>query len=353
MAKKTVEVLSKEQVKKLKSVGIEAKDAADARKKLLKKLAEKDIDGVDDDPLEELIEMWAAMYEPDEEEAEEEEETEEEESDEESDDEDEEEEEDDDDSDNPEEEEYDELEEEEAEEEEEEKPVKKAVKKAAPAPVAKKPAPAVAKKPEVKKVEKKAAPKTAKKETSARGEAFDSQNEDHMALIEDFVDQNNTEETEVKVLKQGVTVFATLESAKKALFSFDRLKVVDGGIVGDLFFNALKGKEEVEENVEIPDDKEIKNFNPNLCFVSKVTMEEVGEILSEDLVGKMMKKLKQADNRAVSNRKKLEEKMKETDKSAKKPVAKAEAAPVKKSVAPVVAKKPVVAETKKPLLKKK
>jgi len=59
MAKLDKEI--KEQLKELGVVGV--KTEAEARKLLIKKLTEVDVDGVDDETLEELTEMWESFYE--------------------------------------------------------------------------------------------------------------------------------------------------------------------------------------------------------------------------------------------------------------------------------------------------
>lgn len=324
--------LDKATIKRLSAVGIEALSEEGARAKLLKKLAENDIDNVDEDPLDDLIDMYKQFHEEpaaeeeaaDEEEAAEEEATEEEAEE-----------------GHEEEEEYDEAAEEvddeeaaeeEAEEEsdEDEKPAKATAKPAV------KPG-----KPQVGAAAK--APKTVR----VKGTAWNKDNEAHVKMIQKpFVKNEDYSDLEFKMLKQGFTAYEELTSAKRALFSYDRVKITDKGLVGDLFFNALKGKEEVEEHVDLGDlDREFKNFNPNLIFVPRVSPEEANAILANnDLLTHMRSKVEAADKKAVAARKKMEEKMKEGEKKpapTAKVAPKAATAPVKKAAPTPVAKKPV------------
>lgn len=334
--------LDKATIKRLSAVGIEALSEEGARAKLLKKLAENDIDNVDEDPLDDLIDMYKQFHEEPEAEAEEEaaddeeaaeeasEETEEE--------------------GHEEEEEYDEAaeeveeeetaEEEAEEEDEDEKPAKATAK---PAVKPGKPQVGAAAKATAKPAVAKA-PKTVR----VKGAAWNKDNEAHVKMIQKpFVKNEDYSDLEFKMLKQGFTAYEELTSAKRALFSYDRVKITDKGLVGDLFFNALKGKEEVEEHVDLGDlDREFKNFNPNLIFVPRVSPEEANAILANnDLLAHMRGKVEAADKKAVAARKKMEEKMKEGEKKpapAAKVAPKAAPAPVKKAApAPVAAKKPV------------
>ena len=302
MAKK-VTTLTAAQTKQLASLGIKAKSEDDAKKQLIKALAEEQVTDVESEPLSELIDMYEAFYEA-EEEVEEEEVEEDEDS-------------------HEEEEDYDEVAEEEEEDEEEEveeddeeeeeddeEPKKKVTSKKAPvkkAPISKKTVPT------------RKAP--VKKEASrSRVTVWSKEDPKHVeAIQEPFVDRY--EDLEIKLLKNGFTAWAPLEATKRAIFSYDRLRFnAEDELIGDLFFNALKGLEEVEENVELGDiDREFKNFNANLVFVPRVNVEEVNQILAaNDLIMTMQQRLESQDKRAVASRKRLEEKMRESDKSNKK-----------------------------------
>ena len=304
--------LDKKQIKTLASLGITAVSEEGARKKVLAELAKSEITGVDDDSLEDIIDMLKTLKaesEPEEETTEEEAATEEEET-----------------YDEAAEEEADEEEDEEEEEEEEEEDeapaatVKKTVAKAPPAKAA----------PAAKAVTK-AAPKAAAKTTTPRlkGEPFSSANAEHVKALINPV-KKAYPDLEIKVLKQGYTAFQELTSAKRALFGFDRVKLVDGEWRGDFFLNAMKGLEEVQEHVDLGElDAEFKNFNPNLIFIPRVTQADIDTILeANDLLAYMKGKAEAADKRAVANRKKMEETM-TTKAAAAKPAVKG--APVAKT----------------------
>lgn len=336
----TTTKITAEQLKRAAALGIKAKDADGVKKELIKELAKQDVEGVEGESMDELLEMYEAFFEAETEETEEDEV-------------------------NQLAEEADDEEEEEEEEEVVAKPKAKVVAKPVAAPV--KAAASVAKKP---------AP--AKKEATEKLSAWSSEEKGSKKALQPIIDL--FPDAEIKWLKQGLTVFFLGKSSKKAIISFDRVKVAaDGTVVGDLFFNALKGKDEVHQHVG--EDKPFKNFNANLLFLSKLPIDEAVEILEEgDLIAHMNKTLASADKRAVVNREKLEEKISGTKEVAKpaKTVTKAKAVVeeeeeeevpvVKKKVvaaAPVKAvKKPVVVEeeeqeeeeapvAKKPLLKKK
>jgi hypothetical protein len=276
--------ITADQLKRAIALKLKAKDAAGIKAELIKKLAENDVEGVDGETIDELMDMYEAFVnvKTEEAEAEEEEAEEEEES--------------------TEEEEVEELAE---EEEEEEAPAKKPATKAAPAKTApaapvKKAAPAPVAKKEVPAAKKeKAAP-------AIKYSAWNSEEKGSKKQLQPIIDL--FEGAEVKWLKQGITLFFPGKSSKKAIISFDRVKVAeDGTVVGDLFFNALKGKEAVVEH--LGEDKEFKCFNTNLWFLSKMEVAEAVEILSETegLIDHMTKTLADADKRAVKNREKLEE----------------------------------------------
>jgi outer membrane biosynthesis protein TonB len=307
--------LDKKQIAKLGELGITAKSVEDAHKQLIKLLAENGVDGVDDETLAELMDMYEAFYDSDDssededlEEAAEDAEEEDEEAAE--DDEDEVEEEDD----------EEEVEEDEEEDEDEEEAPKKApAKKAAPKAPVKKAAPT---KPAPKAPVKKA------KASRAIGEYFSKDNDEHVEMLREPFLENDMFEGKIddfKLLKLGFTAYKEGESAKRAVFSYDRLKIVDGAVVGDLFFNALKGRDEVEENVDLGDvDREFKNFNLNLLFIPKVSPEEVLQILeSNDLLDKMCSRIGAADKKAVKAREKMEQKMAEKTKKVPAPTKKA------------------------------
>ena len=216
---------------------------------------------------------------------------------------------------------------EEVEEEEEETPAPKK-----PTIGSKKPVVAAKTAVPVKKV---AAPKKDVVAKAPKGEAFSSDNQEHVDMLAPFVELFPEDKFEFKILKRGFTAFALLKSAKKAIVSVDRLSIVDGVLVGDLFFNALKGQEEVTKHVG-DHDKGFKQFNNNLIFIPKLTQEEIMEVMNDELMKVMMTKLQVIDKRLAANKEKLEEKIKGEE--PKKAVATAPGTVVKKKTI-VLAKK--------------
>ena len=329
--------LDKKQIAELGKLSITVKTGTseEATKILIKKLADEGVDDTDGEDLNSLMQMYESFVET--EESEEEEETEEEEES------------------HEEEEEYDELAEESEEEEEQPKknvkkpaaPVKKSTKKVEveeeeeieeeeeekpkkPTKIAvagKLIAKNTGGKPTPKQPEKKAAKKTVSKSIL---EQFDSENEDHIEMLQPLVDAFPKLNVEMKLLKKGATLFALMKSSKKAVISFDRVRIVEGEMKGDLFFNILKGREEVEKMIET--DKDFKNFNANLLFLSQVTIEEALELFSKEFVKLASDRLSNTDKRLTQAREKFENELKSDNKKA---ASKAPIGKVVKKVEPV------------------
>ena len=163
---------------------------------------------------------------------------------------------------------------------------------------------------------------TVKKETvkkeRVKGELFDRSDESHMKLLKKKVLNSSVfNGLEAVVLSHGVTAYQTGASARRAVFSYDYLRITPEGIIGSLFFNALKGREETLEKVDLSDfeDRELKDFNHNLCFIPRVNVEEVEKLLAANKLLDLMKsKVAKIDQKATTNRKKLEEQMIEKEK---------------------------------------
>ena len=320
--------LDKKQIAELAKLGITVKAGTTeaAEKILVDKLAKEGVDDTEGEDFNSLMQMYESFVDEVEESDEEEEETHEEE------------------------EEYEELAEESEEEEEEEEKPKKNVKK--PVAPVKKPTKKVVEeeeeeldeeeideddeeedekpkkvtkiavagkviakntggKPTSKQPEKKAV----KKATKSAVEQFDSENEEHVELLQPLVDAFPKLSTEMKLLKKGMTLFALMKSSKKAVISYDRVRIVEGEMRGDLFFNILKGREEVEKMIET--DKEFKNFNPNLLFLSQVSIEEALELFSKEFVKLASDRLSNTDKRMTQAREKFEKDLIADNKKAK------------------------------------
>lgn len=311
--------LEKKQIAELGKLGITSKKstAEDAKEILIKKLAEQGVDDTDDEDLHSLMQMYESFVDLENEEEPEDEES------------------------HDEEEEYEELAEEveEDEEEEEVKPIKKI------APISKKPIKAVKLEEEEEELEEeeeiemksakkkitiagkqvevkkggtpavKSKPETKKKATPVKNSsvtAFDCENEEHLELLQPFAAAFPKLNVEIKPLKKGMTMFALMKSSKKAVISYDRVRLIEGELKGDLFFNILRGKEEVEQHIET--DRDLKNFNKNLVFVSNVTVEEGIELLNKEFIKMVSDRLTNVDKRMTQAREKMEADLKVNDK---------------------------------------
>ncbi len=337
--------LSKKQKEQLDQIGLTCKTVEDAQKQVAELLAKEGLDGMDEDPLDELLEIAVevvpATTTPDEDDDEEDEDEE---------------------SANDEEEEYDEAADEDEDEDEDEddeiniddmdrtelkaliKSEKMGIKVAKKwsdddirdairsefldeedeeeAPVAKPKKPAA--KPTGKK-DKPAAKPTGKKD------AFSKENADHVVMITDSFGEAFPD-LEFKILKRGFTAYLPLKSAKRAVFNFDYLTLKDDTMQGNLFLNAIKGLDEANEMVTA-EGFEIKGYNRSLTYIPKLTIEEAIEILTtDDLVDEMKKKLGHQDKKAVANRKKMEEAMATKTKADKKADKKKKTAAVEEEV---------------------
>ena len=294
--------LTPKDAKRLTEIGIIAKTNTEeeARKKLLAYLSERDISGIDNDPLVDLIEMAAVFKES---EAQEEGVEEQEESAEET--------------------------EEVVEEQEEEvvAPPKKTV--------AKKPAveeeteeellEEVAEEVKTKPSAKKTVAPAAKKSTpvsTAEGERFDARNvEEHLNYLGSFQELFADESFQIDLLKQGFTVRIVGKNAKTTIMNFDELRIVDEKLVGNLYLNRFKSVEELLEFLpEQYHEREIGMFRgeSHPC-IRKMKEEEVMEILKDsEVLSESLKRANATDVKLGVNREKLEESLEK----GKKPPAK-------------------------------
>ena len=301
MAKKSANApMSKEIVKRLNAMKINAKNEEDARKKLLKILTDNDIDGMEDESIETLLDIAESLVEDTE--TTEEEEAEEL-------------------ANEAEEEETEEAEEEEAEEpedddeEEEEKPAKKAApaKKSAPA----------------KKEEKKPAAKkeTAKKEKAPkRGVKIDLKNDadEQKAFKKIWAKMFPESEYEYAWLStNGCTIKHKGANANRGMITVEACtRMDDDTIKVNLYILLLNKKYEILDNHDI-DYAKCWNGAPML---KGITMDEAVEIMTT-VVGEMTGIVEKLDKKLGDNRKKMEDNL--NKKSAEKAAAKK--APAKKA----------------------
>lgn len=307
MAKK----LSEDLVSRIEALGIivKTKTEEEARPKLIAHLAKHDLQGVEDDPINELVEFCEVLgedevetkplpkaaapavkgkkvVEPEPEE--EEEETEEEQ--------------------------LDGLAEE-LEEEEEEVVAKPAKKAAAPVVATKaKTAPAA-----VKTVAKPAKTEPVKASGGGRevipGEKFDARNnKKHLAFIKPFEAFFPEEDFEITLLKQGFTVRVLGKNAKTTILNFDELKIVDGKLAGNVYTNRFKSVEDLFEVLpEEYQEKEVGMFRmESHPSIRKVSQDELFDIFeNSELVRTSLDRANAKDVKMGVNRERLEETLKQ------------------------------------------
>jgi hypothetical protein len=299
---------AKDNAARLKTVGIVAKNEQEAREKMLKFLAQQEMDGVDDEDSETLLELcetWAEEVE--EETAEEvEEETAEE---------------------------VDEVEEvDELEEADEVDPkVVAAGKKAAQAKKA-----AEAK----KTAEKKAATekKTEKKEksTSPKTRKLNINSKDDLKLYDPLKEVFPTAKYEYNFLTNGgVTILKIAKNAKFPVCGFDTVKVeADGSLKGSFYFNAFRKKK--EDLAEVVGEREIFTTWSKLPYVKGVTIEDAIEFCTSEQFQKVLKSFEAKDKQLGESREKMEKQIEEKNKkvaeASKKVAAKKPAAPAPEEV---------------------
>ena len=300
---------------RLTALGIKAKSEEDARTKLLKILADNDIDGMEEEDTDSLLDMAESMVDvestdpsdddddrsEDEREADElAEEVAEEDGDE---DEDDEEEDDEDDS-----------EDEDEEEDEDEKPAKKSSptkKSAAPAKSVAKSAKAEKKEP-AKKAEKKEPAKKAEKKQSKRGLKLDPMhNEDDRKAFKFLKKFFPIDKYEYRWLAtNGVTVKYKGANSNRAMVLIETCsKQANGDITCNLYLLTFS------KSLQQLDDKGIEY---ELCwngapFLRGITFTEVEEIITE-LLELMEETVSEIDKRLGDNRKKMEASLKKTTK---------------------------------------
>jgi hypothetical protein len=305
----------------LLGIKIKTKTEEEARPKLVDFLATQEVNGVEDDPIQELVEMAEVFAdevpaakaaaptklkkvvdEPEDEEEELDAAI--------------------GDGDDDEEEEEEPEPEEEEEEEAPAKPTKKAVAPAAKATV----------KPAVK-----ATPKEKEKtgRESLPGEKFDARNnKKHEVYLKPFKEFFPAEDFEITLLKQGFTVRVLGKNAKTTILNFDELKIDDGKLIGNVYTNRFKSVEDLMETLpEEYHEKKIGMFrmesHPSIRSVSQDELFDIFE--NSELVRLSLDRANAKDVKMGINREKLEETLNAGTKATAKPAA--------KPAAKVVAKK--------------
>jgi hypothetical protein len=325
--------LSKSQIATLEGFGVTTKNEEAARKELLSRLEAQQLDGFDNDPIQELIEMYAALNEtaaatpakkakPTKKAAVQEPETTEEE--------------------------LDELAKEvedaiDDNDEEEEVVTKAPAKKSKPAKAPVKKVVAAVEEEESEeeeevvvtkakaKVTAKAAPAKAKKATKVTSAKFDPANAEHKTLMSEVEDMFDETKYELKPISGGLSVrLKETNSTNRSLLTYSMLKVKDGELVGELALNALrldKGREIALQNInEKYTEDRLKVILHNMPIIPNVTQTELKAIVTKKLLTAMEAPLVKLDGKLNQNRVKMEEAIKSTKKdtpvAAAKPVTK-------------------------------
>lgn len=310
MAKKIDAALAE----RLSALGIKAKNEDEAREKLLKILADNDIDGMEEEDTDSLLDMAESMVDSSDDDSDDEEKENDALADEDEDDEDEDDEEDSDsDEDSDEEDKDDEEDEDDEEDDEPKKPAKKAKDVEKPA---KKSAPA---KEEKKQTEKKAEKKTEKKATAKRGVKLDPKNNKddrrEFKFLEKFFPTDKYEYCWIAM--NGVTIKYKGKNSSRAVLSMETCsKQADGSITCNLYLLTFT------KSLEVLDEA---NMEYGICWNGAPFMRGIKFTEVEDVVKKLLEHMEEfvgkIDKRLGDNRKKMEDSLKKTtkkDKAAKK-----------------------------------
>ncbi len=195
-------------------------------------------------------------------------------------------------------------EEEEVLEEEEEEPVEE-TKKSTTKATTKTTTTAVAK----PKVETKTTAK--EKPAPIAGEKFDGRNnKKHLVYLQPFEEQFPAEDFEIFIAKNGLTVRVLGKNAKTTIINYDELKIVDGKFIGNLYTNRFKSVDDLLE--VLPEEyhtKEIGMFRlESHPSVRRVTQDELFDIFdNSELLKISLERAGAKDVKMGINRERLEE----------------------------------------------
>lgn len=212
----------------------------------------------------------------------------------------------------------------EAEDDEEEELLPPA-KKAAPAKAPVKPAPAAKAapaKPAPTPPAKKAAPAPAAKPVAQRGPApstsikFDGRNDDtHPAYLAFFNDFFPEAEVQYDMLKQGVTFRALMENTRPTVLNFDEVRInPDGTLSGNVYFNKFKSVEDLlaflPEGYE--ETHKIGMFRgESHPSIKAMTQAEIIDIFTNtEVVSETFRRVGKLDAKMGANRAKMQESLK-------------------------------------------
>ena len=120
----------------------------------------------------------------------------------------------------------------------------------------------------------------------------------------------------VKPLNRGVNISRVMSSKKMAIFSFKRMsRPLNGGnLKGVLYMTGLRGLEECQEQVILPDGYKWNKFSKNTWYCSGLSVKQVVEIMSaNDILDYIKKKGEIRNKSAIRNRAIMMKKISEED----------------------------------------
>jgi hypothetical protein len=155
--------------------------------------------------------------------------------------------------------------------------------------------------------------------TQSVGIPWDSDNEEHfkeVAAAIKMVLGDIGYEYELKKLKQGITVYLKMETKKRPIFGYKRLRYTGeelDEIHGYFFFHALKGMGQVKEFIGTHIQEELlSEYSKNLIFLKNSNLKDLPKLLSENhMLEKMLEIILKRDMQALLGRKRMETKMAE------------------------------------------
>jgi len=171
---------------------------------------------------------------------------------------------------------------------------------------------------------------TEEKDSKKKNVKFDPLNNDkHDKLLDPIRKFFNGKQYNVKVLKQGVTIFLYAKNTMITLFSIKNASIKNDELSGILWNNRFKNEEEfisiIPEN-HFPDDRFIgKKEGDVLVTIRNISVSEFIKLLTDtDLLKENLKRADILDGKLGKNRAKLEESLKKEVSKKKSSVAKSE-----------------------------
>ncbi len=178
--------------------------------------------------------------------------------------------------------------------------------------------------------------KTAAKEKPApiAGEKFDGRNnKKHLAFVEPFEAQFPAEDFEIFIAKNGLTVRVLGKNAKTTIINYDELKIVDGKFIGNLYTNRFKSVDDLLE--VLPEEYHTKDIGmyrlESHPSVRRVSQDELFDIFdNSELLKISLERAGAKDVKMGINRERLEESLNQGKPADKKATAAAKKTTTKK-----------------------